>query len=216
MKLFIDSANLADIKEAAALGVVCGVTTNPSLLAKEGTGDVKTTILDICKLFPNGPVSMEVISEHAEGMIAEGEDFATWAPNVYVKIPFGVEGMKAVAALSAKGIKTNVTLVFSAAQALLAANAGATLISTFVGRLDDIGHDGMICTGDIVSMLQNYDFDSEVLAASIRNPLHVVQAAQCGCDIATIPMNVLKQLYKHPLTEQGIAAFLKDWKALQG
>ena len=213
MKLFVDTADLNEIREAASLGVVSGVTTNPTLLAKTGNGNVKATLLEICQIFPNAPVSMEVLSDDAEGMIQEGLEFATWAPNIYVKIPFGLEGMKAVSALTAKGIKTNVTLVFSPAQALLAARAGASFISTFVGRLDDIGHDGLSATAEIVELLGNYDFDSEVLAASIRHPLHVVQAAQAGCDIATIPMKVIKQLYKHPLTESGIASFKKDWEA---
>jgi transaldolase len=210
MKLFVDTADLNEIREAASLGVVSGVTTNPTLLAKAASGDVKKTIQEICAIFPNSPVSMEVISDDAEGMIREGEEFATWAPNVYVKIPFCLEGMKAVSALKAKGIRTNVTLVFSAAQALLAANAGASFISTFVGRLDDIGHDGVTCTAEIVEMLNNYDFDSEVLAASIRHPLHAIQAAQTGCDIATIPFDVLKKMYAHPLTSSGIEAFKKD------
>ncbi|XVJ51213.1 MAG: fructose-6-phosphate aldolase [Vampirovibrio sp.] len=213
MKLFVDTADLAEIREAATLGVVSGVTTNPSLLAKAGHGDVKATIQEICQIFPNSPVSMEVMSDDAEGMIQEGQEFATWADHIYVKIPFGLEGMKAVAALSAQGIKTNVTLVFSPAQALLAARAGASFISTFVGRLDDIGQDGMTATAEIVEMLGNYAFDSEILAASIRHPLHVVQAAQAGCDIATIPLKILKQMYQHPLTTSGIAAFKKDWAA---
>lgn len=215
MKIFVDTANLKEIEHAAALGVVCGVTTNPSLLAKEGDGDVKATIQKICTYFPNGPVSMEVMSDDAEGMIREGEEFATWGDNIYVKIPFGVEGMKAVATLTAKGIRTNVTLVFSPAQALLAANAGASFISTFVGRLDDIGHDGLACTAEIVAMLRNYNFSSEVLAASIRHPLHAVQAAQAGCDIATIPFKVIQQMYGHPLTDKGIAGFKADWAKSQ-
>ena len=215
MKLFVDTADLNEIREAASLGVVSGVTTNPTLLAKAGNGDVKATIQEICRIFPHAPVSLEVISDEAEGMIPEGIEFATWAENVYVKIPFGVEGMKAVSALTQKGIRTNVTLVFSPAQALLAANAGASFISTFVGRLDDIGHDGLTATAEIVEMLGNYSFESEILAASIRHPLHVVQAAQAGCDIATIPMKVLKQLYQHPLTESGIASFKKDWASFK-
>jgi len=216
MKLFVDTADLNEIREAKALGVVAGVTTNPTLLAKNGNGDVKATIQEICSIFPDSPVSMEVMSEDAEGMIKEGEEFATWADNVYVKIPFCIEGMKAVSALTAKGIRTNVTLVFSSAQALLAANAGASFISTFVGRLDDIGHDGTVCTAEIVNMLNNYNFPSEVLAASIRHPLHVIQAAESGCDIATIPFGVLKKMYNHPLTESGIAGFKKDWEQFKG
>lgn len=215
MRLFVDTANLIEIKEAASLGIIAGVTTNPSLLAKEGNGNVKETIQAICQLFPNGPVSMEVTAETAEGMVAEGKEFATWGKNVYVKIPFCIEGMKATAQLTALGIRTNVTLVFSPAQALVAANAGASFISTFVGRLDDIGHDGIAETRAIVEMLDLYSYDSEVLAASIRHPLHVVQAAQAGCDIATVPLKVIKQLYQHPLTEKGIEAFTKDWQKLQ-
>ena len=215
MRLFVDTANLAEIKEAASLGIVAGVTTNPSLLAKEGNGNVTETIQASCKLFPNGPVSMEVTAETAEGMVAEGTQFATWGENVYVKIPFCVEGIKATAKLTELGIPTNVTLVFSAAQALLAANAGASFISTFVGRLDDIGHDGIACTKEIVDMLSMYPFDSEILAASIRNPLHVIQAANAGCDIATVPLKIIKQLYGHPLTEKGIEAFNTDWAKLQ-
>lgn len=215
MQLFVDTADLNEIKEAASLGVISGVTTNPTLLARQGSGDVKATIQSICALVPGGPVSMECVTETAEGMIAEGREFATWASNIYVKVPFGLEGMKAVYALNQEGIKTNVTLVFSANQALLAANAGATLISTFVGRLDDIGYDGIETIRQTVEMLGNYGFNSKVLSASIRHPLHVTQSAEAGADIATIPFKVIKQMYHHPLTESGIAAFTADWKKLQ-
>jgi len=214
MKLFVDTANLDEIREAATLGVVCGVTTNPTLLAKNGAGDVKTVIQTICDLVP-GSVSMEVVSEQAEDMIREGREFATWGKNVYVKVPFGIEGMKAVSVFAKEGIRTNVTLVFSANQALLAANAGASYISSFVGRVDDIGYDGMAIIEQVSELIRLHNFDSEVLAASIRHPLHVVQAAEAGAHIATIPFKVLKQMYQHPLTTSGIAAFTADWQALQ-
>jgi transaldolase len=214
MKLFVDTADLNEIREAASLGVIAGVTTNPSLLAKNGNGDVKAVIQEICRLIPDGPVSMEVVSETAEEMIREGREFATWAPNVCVKIPFGVEGMKATRALSQVGIQTNVTLVFSANQALLAANAGATYISSFVGRLDDIGFDGMQVIREVVEMIDLHEFSSQVLAASIRHPLHVTQAAAVGAHVATIPFKVIQQLYQHPLTDRGLALFKADWAKL--
>ncbi len=214
MQLFVDTADLKEIREAASLGVVSGVTTNPSLLAKNGSGDVKSVIKEICDLVPEGPVSMEVIGETAEEMIKEGKEFATWAPNVYVKVPFGVEGLKATKWFSQEGIHTNVTLVFSTNQVLLAANAGATLISSFVGRLDDIGFDGMQIISEAVDLMRVHDFDSKILAASIRHPLHVTQAAAAGADIATIPFKVLMQMYQHPLTEKGVALFKADWEKL--
>jgi transaldolase len=213
MQLFVDTADLNEIREAAAMGVISGVTTNPTLLAKSGHGDVKSVIQEICDLVP-GPVSMECVTETADEMIAEGRAFAKWADNVYVKVPFNVEGMKAVRAFSNEGIRTNVTLVFSANQALLAANAGATLISSFVGRLDDIGFDGMQVIEEVVSLMSLHNFSSKVLAASIRHPLHVTQAAMAGADIATIPFKVLKQMYDHPLTEKGIQSFKTDWEKL--
>lgn len=215
MKLFVDSADLHELKEAAALGVVSGVTTNPTLLAKQGGRDVKSTIQSICQLFPGMPVSMEVVSEDAEGMLNEAHDFVTWADNVCIKVPFCVEGMKAVSVLSREGIPTNVTLVFSLGQALLAAEAGATFISTFVGRVDDIGGDGMTLIRDAVGMIDTYGYDSEILAASIRHPLHVRACVEAGAHVATIPLKVLKQLYHHPQTEKGIAMFKQDWEALQ-
>ena len=214
MQLFVDTADLKEIKEAASWGVISGVTTNPTLLAKNGSGDVKSVIREICDLVPDGPVSMEVVSETAEGMIAEGKEFATWAPNVYVKVPFCVEGMKAVKWFSQAGIHTNVTLVFSTNQVLLAANAGATIISSFVGRLDDIGFDGMQIISESVDLMRIHGYDSKILAASIRHPLHVTQAAAAGADISTIPFKVLKQMYDHPLTEKGMAAFKADWDKL--
>lgn len=214
MQLFVDTADLKEIREAAAMGVISGVTTNPTLLAKNGTGDVKSIIREICDLVPDGPVSMEVVTETAEEMIKEGKEFASWAPNVYVKVPFCVEGLKAVKWFSQEGIHTNVTLVFSSNQVLLAANAGATLISSFVGRLDDIGFDGMDVIAEAVQLMGQYDFDSQILAASIRHPLHVTQAAMAGADIATIPFKVLTQMYQHPLTEKGMALFKADWEKL--
>ena len=216
MQLFIDSADLNEIREAVDLGVVTGVTTNPTLLAKQSSGDVKTTIQRICQLLPDGPVSMEVISETAEGMVKEGREFATWGENIYVKVPFCVEGVKAVAQLSDENISTNVTLVFSTNQALLAAEAGATLISSFVGRLDDISYDGMQTIQETVELIEHYAYDSQVLAASIRHPLHVKEAAKAGADISTIPFKVLKAMYNHPLTDKGIAAFKADWDKLNG
>jgi len=214
MRLFIDSADLTELREAASMGVISGVTTNPSLLAKNGRGDVKSVIKEICDLVPDGPVSMEVVTETAEEMIKEGKEFATWAPNVYVKVPFCVEGLKAVKYFFQEGIKTNVTLVFSVNQVLLAANAGATLISSFVGRLDDISFDGTQIIAESVALKNQYGFDSQILAASIRHPMHVAQAAAAGADIATIPFKVLKQMYDHPLTEKGMALFKADWEKL--
>lgn len=214
MQLFVDTADLKEIREAASMGVIAGVTTNPSLLAKNGSGDVKSVIREICELVPDGPVSMEVVGETAEQMIKEGKEFATWAPNIYVKVPFCVEGMKAVKWFSQEGIHTNVTLVFSTNQVLLAANAGATLISSFVGRLDDIGFDGMQIIAESVDLMRQHGFASKILAASIRHPLHVTQAAAAGADIATIPFKVLKQMYDHPLTEKGMSMFKADWDKL--
>ncbi|MBX2860279.1 MAG: fructose-6-phosphate aldolase [Vampirovibrio sp.] len=216
MKLFVDTADLNEIREAASLGVISGVTTNPTLLAKNGSGDVKSTIQEICRLVPNGPVSMECVTETAEEMLAEGREFVKWADNVYVKVPFNVEGMKAVRAMTNEGIRTNVTLVFSTNQVLLAAAAGATFISSFVGRLDDIGFDGLQVIQEAVELIELHEFDSQILAASIRHPLHVTQAAAAGAHISTIPFKVIKQMYNHPLTDKGIAAFKADWEKLNG
>ncbi len=214
MQLFVDTADLKEIREAASWGVISGVTTNPTLLAKNGSGDVKSVIKEICDLVPDGPVSMECVTDTADEMIKEGREFATWAPNIYVKVPFCVEGLKAVKTFSQEGIKTNVTLVFSTNQVLLAAAAGATLISSFVGRLDDIGFDGLQVIAEAVQLKGVHGFDSQILAASIRHPLHVTQAAAAGADISTIPFKVLKQMYNHPLTEKGITAFKADWEKL--
>jgi transaldolase len=217
MKLFLDSADLGEIREAAALGVISGVTTNPTLLAKSAGGrPVRAIIEEICDLVPGGPVSMECVTETAESMVTEGRQFAQWGQNVYVKVPFCVEGVKAVSILTEEGIHTNVTLVFSMNQALLAARAGATFISSFVGRLDDIGFDGLQVIEQCVQMVATYDLPSEILAASIRHPLHVTQCVEVGAHIATIPFKVIKQMYDHPLTEKGIAQFKADWDKLNG
>ncbi|MFZ7124771.1 MAG: fructose-6-phosphate aldolase [Desulfobacterales bacterium] len=209
MKFFIDTANIAEIKEANAMGMVDGVTTNPSLVAKEG-GAFKDIIREICGIV-DGPVSAEVISLETEGMVAEARDLAKLAPNVVVKIPMTVDGLKAVRILAAEGIKTNVTLVFSPLQALMAAKAGAAFVSPFVGRLDDLSQEGMLLVEQIVEIYNNYAFDTEIIVASVRNPLHVLDAALMGADIATIPFKVLSNLASHPLTDKGIKAFLDDW-----
>ena len=215
MKLFLDSGNLKEIEEAVSWGVLSGITTNPSLLAKDGHKDMKKVITYIAGLLPEGPISAEVVSENAEDMIREGLGFSEWGPNIMIKVPFCVEGMKAVKEFTKRGIQTNVTLVFSANQALLAASVGATVISSFVGRLDDIGFDGMTVIQDVAELLNLHDLPSEVLAASIRHPLHVTQAAQAGAHISTIPFKVLSQMYQHPLTDSGSKQFLADWAKLQ-
>lgn len=214
MQLFVDTADMDEIREAATLGVVSGVTTNPTLLAKSGHGDVKSAILKICEYFPESPISVECVTETAKEMIEEGHRFVKWAPNINVKVPFCLEGMKAVKAFSSEGIRTNVTLVFSTNQVLLAATAGATFISSFVGRLDDIDFDGMQIIEEAVSLISLHSFSSKILAASIRHPLHVSQAAAAGADISTVPFKVIKQMYHHPLTEKGIQAFKADWEKL--
>ena len=213
MKFFIDSADINEIKMANERGWVDGVTTNPSLIAKSGR-NFEEVIKEICKL-TTGPVSAEVISLKADEMVTEGKNLAKWANNVVVKIPMCEDGMIAVKKLTAEGIKTNVTLVFSVMQALLAAKAGASMVSPFVGRLDDIGADGMSMVNEIVQMYQNYDFGTEVLVASIRSPLHIQHAALMGADIATIPFKVMQQMTGHPLTTKGIEMFLADWKNAQ-
>jgi transaldolase len=209
MKLFIDTANVEHIKEIARWGVLSGVTTNPSLIAKEGR-DFRTVINEICDIV-DGPISAEATSEHAEGMLGEARELAKWHPNVVVKIPMTAEGIAATRACAREGIRTNVTLVFSPTQALLAAKAGASFVSPFVGRLDDIGHEGMDLVRLIVEMYANYDIATEVIVASVRNPGHVVQAALAGAHIATIPYNVFKLMVAHPLTDKGIDMFMKDW-----
>ena len=209
MKLFIDTANVEEIRKANDMGVICGVTTNPSLIAKEGRifEDVVREITGIV----DGPISAEVISLDSEGMIKEAVELAKIHKNIIIKLPMTAEGLKAVKVLSKEKIKTNVTLVFSAGQALLAAKAGATYVSPFVGRLDDIGNDGMNIIKEIVEIFRNYEIDTEIIAASIRHPMHVIEAAKLGCHIATIPYKVIMQLTKHPLTDKGIDQFLKDW-----
>lgn len=214
MKIFLDTANVADIKEGASWGIVDGVTTNPSLVAKEGR-DFKEVIKEITGIV-DGPVSAEVISLKADEMIEEAREVAKMHPNVVVKIPMTPDGLKAVSAVSKEGIKTNVTLVFSSNQALLAAKAGATYVSPFLGRLDDIGQEGMNLVREIVEIFDIYGIEAEVIAASIRHPLHVTEAALAGAHVATIPFNVLTQMAKHPLTDIGIDKFLKDWEATFG
>jgi transaldolase len=210
MKFFLDTANLEEIRKGVAMGMVDGVTTNPSLVAKESRPF--TTILeDICALV-QGPVSAEVVSTETEGMLGEARELAKIGEQIVVKIPMTVPGLIAVRRLSEENIKTNVTLVFSTAQALLAAKAGASFVSPFVGRLDDTGQIGMDLIGDIMNVYTNYDFASEVIVASVRNPLHVVEAALLGADIATIPFKVIGQLAKHPLTDIGLDQFLADWQ----
>ncbi len=210
MKFFIDTANVQEIREAHALGMVDGVTTNPSLVAKEGR-DFKELIKEICGIV-EGPVSAEVVSVDADGIVREARDLAEIAENIVVKVPLIEEGLKAVKILADEGIRTNVTLCFSAVQALMAAKAGAAYISPFVGRLDDINHVGMELVEQILTIYENYSFDTEVIVASIRSPLHVLDSALMGADIATIPFKVIKQLVKHPLTDIGLANFLADWK----
>jgi transaldolase len=214
MQIFIDTANIDQIKRAAGLGVVNGVTTNPSLLSKEGTGDYESVVKEICSIL-KGPVSVEVLSEDTESMIAEARVKATWASNVNIKIPITEAGLRATSVLSAENIKVNMTLCFSPNQALLGALAGATYVSIFVGRLDDAGHDGMQVVEDTISILDNYpDLEAQVIAASIRNPMHVTYAAMAGADIATVPYAVLMQMIQHPLTDVGIKRFLADWKSV--
>ncbi len=210
MKFFIDTANIDEIKEAATLGILDGVTTNPSLVAKEGK-NFRELLDEIIKLV-DGPISAEVVSTDYEGIIKEGRALAAIHKNIVVKVPLIKEGLKAVKTFSEEGIKTNVTLCFSPTQALLAAKAGATYISPFVGRLDDISHSGMDLVSQIINIYDNYGYETEVLVASIRHPLHLVEAAQMGADVATMPFDVINKLFNHPLTDIGLAKFLSDWK----
>ncbi len=214
MKFFIDTANIDQIKDANNMGMVDGVTTNPSLIAKED-GEFKQIIADICKIV-KGPVSAEVISLEYNGMVEEALELAKIADNITVKIPMTVEGLKAVKTLTDKGIKTNVTLVFSALQALMAAKAGATFVSPFVGRLDDLAEEGMGIIEEIVQIYENYGFDTQIIVASVRSPLHVLDSALLGADVATIPYGVLQKLASHHMTDKGIDAFLADWKKKNG
>lgn len=209
MKFFIDTANIDEIKEANELGVISGVTTNPSLIAKEGR-DLTEAIKEITSIV-NGPISAEVIALDAEGMVKEGEQLAKTHENIIVKIPMTEEGLKATRILSSKGIKTNVTLIFSATQALLASRAGATYVSPFVGRLDDIGENGLNLISDIVEIFTNNNITTEIIVASVRNPIHVLESAKLGADIATVPLKVIKAMIKHPLTDKGIESFMNDW-----
>lgn len=211
MKFFIDTANLDEIKEANELGLIDGVTTNPSLVAKEGNVDFKEHLAKICAMV-TGDISAEVTALDTEGMLSEGRDLAKVAPNVVVKVPLTLDGLKACRTFRSEGTKVNVTLCFSAAQALLAAKAGASYISPFIGRLDDVATDGMQLIRDIVQIYDNYGFETEVLAASIRHPMHIVDCALAGADVATIPFKVIQQLVKHPLTDKGLEGFLSDWK----
>ncbi|MBU0987572.1 MAG: fructose-6-phosphate aldolase [Proteobacteria bacterium] len=209
MKFFIDTANINEIKEANDMGMVDGVTTNPSLIAKEGR-DFEEIIKEICEIV-DGPISAEVVSTDTEGMLKEARKLSKIHNNIVVKIPMLVDGLKATRKLSEEGIKTNVTLVFSPLQALMAAKAGATYVSPFIGRLDDISQEGLLLVEQIVEIYSNYAFDTEIIVASIRNPLHVLESALMGADIATIPFNVLSKLAAHPLTDKGLKAFLDDW-----
>lgn len=211
MKFFVDTADTNEIKELASMGILDGVTTNPSLIAQSGR-DFKEVIAEICELV-DGPVSAEVVSTEAKGMLKEAEELKKIASNVCIKLPLTWDGLKACKALSSEGVQTNVTLCFSASQALLAAKAGATYVSPFVGRLDDISEEGMQLIDTICQIYGNYpDLQTEVLVASVRSPMHVVQSAMIGADVATVPPKVLKQLAQHPLTDKGLAAFMEDWK----
>lgn len=218
MKFFLDTANLEQIKEAEALGVLDGVTTNPSLMAKEGIkGDevCKKHYIDICNIV-DGDVSAEVIATDYEGMIKEGEELASLHEQIVVKVPVTENGIKAIKYLTQKGIRTNCTLIFSAGQALLAAKAGATYVSPFIGRLDDISADGLLLIEEIREIFDNYDFDTEILAASVRHTMHILECAKIGADVATCPLSAIKGLLKHPLTDSGLAQFLADHKKLNG
>ena len=214
MKFFIDTASIAEIKEAASLGILDGVTTNPSLVAKEGK-EFRPLLEEICRIV-DGDISAEVVSTDTEGMLKEGRDIAKIHKNIVVKVPLIKEGLKAVKILKEEGIRTNVTLCFSANQALMAAKAGAYIISPFIGRLDDISHDGMELVKQVVTIYRNYGYKTQVLVASIRHPLHVLEAAMIGAEICTMPFKVIEQLIKHPLTDIGLERFLADWKKVPG
>jgi len=211
MRIFLDTANIDQIRQAAKLGIISGVTTNPTLVSKEATADYEATIKEICSII-SGPISAEVLVEGVEPMIEQARRISTWASNIVIKIPATTDGLEVTSALARENIKVNFTLCFSLNQALLGALAGATYVSPFVGRLDDIGHDGMQVVKDIVEVFKNYKLDTEVIAASIRHPQHCVAAAKVGAHIATIPYNVLMQMIRHPLTDIGVARFLSDWQ----
>lgn len=212
MKLFVDTGDIAEVKRAAEWGFLDGVTTNPTLIAKSGKG-FRETVLAICEAVPGGDISAEVVATDYDSMLKEALEISSWHPQIVVKVPLIEPGVRLVRTLSDKGIRTNVTLVFSVSQALLAAKAGATYISNFVGRVDDISDDGMVAVADTVEMVNTYGFDSEVLVASVRHPLHVVQAVQAGAHVATMPFKIMEMLFKHPLTDIGLKRFLDDWNA---
>lgn len=213
MQLFLDTANIDDIKKYAAWGIVDGITTNPTLIAKEGVS-LEKRIKEICKVV-NGPISSEVVSNDLDEMIIQGRAYAKWHRNIHVKVPMTPAGLQAVKIFSKEGIKTNVTLVFSASQAMLAAKAGATLVSPFIGRLDDISENGMELIAEIVQIFKNYQFKTKVLVASVRHPRHVVDAAKLGADICTLPPDIMSKLVQHPLTDIGIKKFLEDWEKVK-
>ena len=214
MKIFLDTANIDQIRKAAQLGIISGVTTNPSLLSKEATSDYETVTKSICSII-DGPVSVEVLSEDAESMIEEARTKASWAKNINIKIPITADGLRATSVLSKEDIEVNMTLCFSPNQALLGAMAGAAYVSIFIGRLDDVGQDGMSVVQDTIDILDNYpELDTQVIAASIRHPMHCTYSAMAGVDIATVPYNVLMQMIQHPLTDVGIKRFLDDWKSV--
>jgi len=211
VQIFLDTANIDHIRHAAKLGIISGVTTNPTLVAREESVDFKEAILEICSIV-SGPISVEVLSLEPETMIAEARQLSSWAPNIVVKIPVSEAGLEAISALSKEGVKTNFTLCFSVNQALLGAIVGATYVSPFVGRLDDIGHQGMEVVSDTVELFDYYDIPTQVIAASLRHPQHVIAAARAGAHVATVPYNVLMQMIRHPLTDIGISRFAEDWK----
>jgi transaldolase len=211
VRIFLDTANIEQIRKAAKLGIISGVTTNPSLVSQEGQADYQAAIKEICSIIP-GPISAEVLGEEVESMIEQARDISTWAPNIVIKIPATTTGLEATSILARDNIKVNFTLCFSLNQALLGALAGATYVSLFVGRLDDIGHDGMQVVKDIVEVFNHYQLPAQVIAASIRHPQHCVAAAKAGAHIATVPYSVLMQMIRHPLTEIGVTRFLADWQ----
>ncbi len=214
MRIFLDTANISQIRQGVKLGVISGVTTNPTLVSKEGLADYKAVVKEICSIV-SGPVSAEVVVNEAEAMLKQAREIATWAPNVVVKIPSTTQGLEVISVLAEENIKVNMTLCFTLNQALLGALAGATYVSPFVGRLDDISQDGMALVRDIVDVFNKYGLKTEVLAASIRHPQHCVAAARAGAHIATVPFSVLMQMMQHPLTDIGIARFLADWQSVQ-
>jgi transaldolase len=211
MKFFLDTANLDEIRQAQALGLLDGITTNPTLVAKEKR-PFREHILEICEIVKNGVVNAEVVSTDTEGMLREGRELATWHPNIVVKVPMTPDGVRALTILSGEGIRINITLVFSASQALIVAKAGAYFVSPFLGRLDDISQDGLVLLRDIMEIYRAYNFKTQVLAASLRHPLHVIEAAKMGAHIGTMPFKLFEMLFKHPLTDKGLAGFLKDWE----